>query len=109
MRSRLSRFFAVVCLPLALAVGGGGAAADEPAPKQIYARTLRAVALVTAGQPRGSAWLVDRANRLLVTNYHVVGNDDALDLVFPAYRDGAVIAEADYYLKQAPRVRARVV
>ncbi|HYT93556.1 MAG TPA: tetratricopeptide repeat-containing serine protease family protein [Gemmataceae bacterium] len=99
----------VVCLSLELLTPPGHLTAGEPAPKQIYRQTLRSVTLVAAGQPRGSAWVVDRANRLLVTNAHVVGNDDFLEVIFPGYRDGGVIAEKDDYLKRAVRVRARVV
>ena len=69
----------------------------------LYSRTLQGVALVVAPKGQGTAWVVDRERRLLVTNFHVVAADadesaDEVMLVFPEYKDGDVIAERDNYL-----------
>lgn len=85
------------------------AAAAEPSSKEIYQKVLKSIALVSKGTPRGTAWLVDRVNRLMVTNYHVVDRNSVVEVTFPAYRNGTLIAEADYYLRHAQRYTARVV
>ncbi len=63
----------------------------------------------------GTAWLVDARRRLLVTNDHVaspgrhgsaLGAVRELRLTFPAYRDGRLIHDVEWYQKNAPVVRA---
>lgn len=78
-------------------------------PKEIYQRALKAVAWVITPEFTGTAWLVDRDNRLLVTNYHVAEDLAEVELVFPAYREGALVVEKSWYRDSAPRYRARVV
>jgi S1-C subfamily serine protease len=89
------------------------AAADEPSGKDIYHRLLRATTVVITRKGdavgQGTGWLVDRANKLIVTNQHVVGDSRSVQIIFPAYRDGKLVAERSYYRDNAPRVRGKVV
>jgi len=80
---------------------------------EVYRRTLRSTSwvIVPLGNgmaSTGTAWVVDRVQRLLVTNPHVVGNQGSALVGFPAYRNGHVIAErAKYYPNNG--IPARVV
>ncbi len=67
---------------------------------------------------RGTAWLLDREKRLLVTNDHVanagvhdssIGAVKQLQLYFPAYKDGRVIHDADYYARNVEPIKVQVV
>src|SRR3954469_19941128 len=50
----------------------------------------------------GSGTLIDRPKRLVLTNYHVVGDIDRVTVIFPVFRDGQLISERSYY-KQRER------
>jgi S1-C subfamily serine protease len=79
--------------------------------KEIYKQALRSVALVktSASNARSTAWLLDRRRKLLVTNHHVVGALETVDLIFPAYEDGKLIAEANFYKGKGHAVRGHVL
>jgi tetratricopeptide (TPR) repeat protein len=102
------RFLAPLTLVLSLALAGRPLAGEQ-AVKEIYHHTLAATAWVRTSKGSGTGWLVDRARKLLITNYHVVGPDDRVSVIFPAYRDGNVIPERAYYLKQGRTIRGRVI
>ena len=73
----------------------------------------------TAGNSwTGTAFLVDKQKRLLVTNDHVANahdHDDNLDDVsslvvyFPAYRNNQLVHDPTYYVKNVTPLRARVI
>jgi S1-C subfamily serine protease len=84
----------------------GTTRADE----EVYRRTLPATVMVinTAGDKpvSGSGVLVDRPRKLVVTNYHVVGEETELVVLFPSYdTEGDLIAERSAYLETAPDLR----
>src|SRR5207245_10868968 len=58
---------------------------------------------------QGTGWLVDRDRKLLVTNRHVVGTQKQVQVLFPVYRNGQLIDDRAYYLKEAPRYRGQVI
>jgi S1-C subfamily serine protease len=88
-----------------------GQAADEQMPRALYARTVRSAAWISTSKSWGSGSLVDRKRKLVVTNYHLVKKDDTVDVVFPAYDDGELVTERDYYIKklQALAYRGKVI
>jgi tetratricopeptide (TPR) repeat protein len=100
-------------LPLVLLLVGAICAAPSPerAPETlsggaIYARTLPAVAWVhAADRGKGTGWVADRSRRLLVTNYHVVGDNKSVEVFFPVLERGAAVAERGYYLEHRERLR----
>jgi len=98
--------FLLVSLPAA-------APADGLTSSELYQQTLRSTAMVIAPSgdkaSQGTGWLVDRERKLLVTNRHVVGGQKQVLAVFPSFRNGQLITERDYYLKQAPRIRGVVI
>jgi tetratricopeptide (TPR) repeat protein len=58
---------------------------------------------------QGSGFVVDYKARLLLTNYHVVGQESSLLAVFPTYEQAQARADRNYYLTKAPRFRGKVV
>jgi hypothetical protein len=89
--------------------------ADDDGAK-VYQKTLKSVAWIHSprGQGKlatGTGSLIDRKHRLILTNYHVVGDGDRVTVLFPSYDKGKLIAERDYYLDRIKRngIRGRVV
>ena len=111
---RSSRFRVVLALVLAVACAliPGRGPADQPE-RKVYDLLLRATCwiLVSEGNrtASGTGWIVDRANRLVITNYHVVRERDNVLVLFPESKDGRLIAERDYYRKSGHRIRGRVI
>lgn len=71
-----------------------------------------------SGFVTGTGWLVDRPNRLIVTNHHVVlrGDDsgqivpdELIRVYFPAHRNGRLDTSKDSYINQGTFQKARVV
>ena len=52
----------------------------------------------------GSGSLIDRGRRLVLTNYHVVGNVKKAAVFFPAFEKNRVVPERQYYLDRAGRL-----
>jgi S1-C subfamily serine protease len=101
---------------LLLFVGAAPARADEDAGSKVYAEALKSVVWIHS--PRGpgksatgTGSLVDRKLKLVLTNYHVVGDGDRAVVMFPAYKGNRVVAEREYYLDRlkADGIRAKVV
>ncbi len=84
-------------------------AAPRPAgATTIYRKALRATVLVMTKDSLGTAWLVDRQSRLFITNHHVVGSNKRVEIVFPRFSKGRVVAERSAYRK-VRTLRARVL
>jgi hypothetical protein len=64
----------------------------ERSPGEIYRQTLQATAWVHTQKRHGTGWVADADRRLLVTNYHVIGSDESVTVVFADFRDGKLIA-----------------
>jgi tetratricopeptide (TPR) repeat protein len=88
----------------ALAAGPSARVEDEGlSGAAVYRRTVWATAWVrAAGEGKGSGWLLDPSRRWLVTCYHVVGDNDTVDVVFPVRRGGALVAERAHYVEDLP-------
>jgi tetratricopeptide (TPR) repeat protein len=55
---------------------------------------------------QGSGFLVDRGERLLLTNEHVAKVEQKVEVMFPMTADdGRILANRDLYFKKAPRIR----
>lgn len=59
----------------------------------IYVRTK-------SGQGSGSGALIDRKNRIVITNDHVAGDAEEILVFFPVYRGGKLLVEKQAYLRQ---------
>jgi len=77
--------------------------------KEIFQRTLRSAVWIAhafevngqMGLASGSGSLIDVPGRLVLTNYHVVGNKRKVSVFFPQFdKAGKLIAAKDHYLKQ---------
>src|SRR5271166_6427976 len=93
-----------------------GLSAAAQANEQVYQQVLPGTAWVMApvGVDRGSygtGALVDRTKRWVVTNYHVVGEQDEVIVCFPAEVDGEVASQRGYYLRNLKSlgIRGRVI
>jgi serine protease Do len=99
----MTKVLAPVLVMLALA---GRARADE----EVYQRTLPSTVMVL-GKTKdriitGSGALVDLKRRLVVTNWHVVGDSDEVLVIFPSYDvKGKLIAETAHYVAGAKQLQ----
>lgn len=101
---------AVVC-SAAVFSGISSATADV----EIYNQTLKATAWVLAktdGETSsGTGVLVDAEKKLLITNFHVVGEARTAVLFFPEIKDGKAIVDRNHYLKNVRKlgIRGRIL
>jgi V8-like Glu-specific endopeptidase len=73
--------------------------ADDAA---LYQKTLEATGWIyVPGLGDGTCWVVDREQKLVVTNKHVVGTKDDAEIMFPMFKDGEVVTVAGEYLKRS--------
>jgi S1-C subfamily serine protease len=84
------------------------AAEDNPG-RKVYRQTLNSTAWVHSGEATGTAWVVSRPHRLLVTNHHVVGNSDEVRVFFPMYEEGQVIADREEFARQGRAIKGQVL
>jgi serine protease Do len=102
----------LLCLVLAPLLALPEGALGNPA---IYKRGLRSVAWVVQPRGKGMAWgtgtLVNDKEKIILTNYHVVGDQDGAIVFFPAYNGNDLITEPEHYLKNATTmgVKGKVV
>ena len=82
--------------------------------EKVYDRTLHSTVwvLIPVSGTRarsGSGSLIDVNRRLVLTNYHVVGDDDTGFVSFPIFQGGKLVAERDAYRAPGKRIPAKVV
>jgi S1-C subfamily serine protease/Tfp pilus assembly protein PilF len=80
----------------------------------VYQQTLHGTVLVfckssPTNVSQGTAFLVDRENKLLITAWHVVGNVETVSAYFPSFKNGRVIAERSYYQKELRPIEGKVI
>jgi len=81
--------------------------AQEPVPtgdagSSVYRKVLRSTVWVVSDRgggkiATGTGSLVDRGRRLVLTNYHVVGNVKTATVYFPAFQNNHVVTEKKFY------------
>lgn len=82
---------------------------------EIYNQTLKSTAWVLAKSggetSSGTGVLVNAEKRLLVTNYHVVGDARGAVIFFPEMKDDRPVVERKYYLENVKKtgIRGRVL
>jgi S1-C subfamily serine protease len=78
--------------------------------EKVYQRVIKSVAWVVVPLERkgnrvvissGSGSLVDARHKIVLTNYHVVGDRDEAIVLFPVSQKGKMISEKDFYRKAA--------
>lgn len=88
-----------------------------PEPAEIAGRLTRATVWIrTPTQGVGTGWIVDAKRRWLITNLHVVGEQERVEAFFAVELDGRFITERQYYLEnqkslheQGHAVRGKVI
>jgi len=96
---------------------GPGETGGHASGSAVYRHVLRSVAWIVVPLSKdefamGTGTLVDRTNRLVLTNNHVIRGGTGIAVFFPNFRDGRPIAERENYLKhlqKADVVRGTVV
>jgi S1-C subfamily serine protease len=113
LRNLRAALVVIVCLfPGTRPDGFAGEAIDA---QKLYRQTVPGTVLVVArsgqgsGWIQGSGWVIDQDRRLVLTNYHVVANDDTPLVLFPEIRDNRVISERGYCLQQKNYLTSAVV
>jgi HEAT repeat protein len=67
---------------------------------EIFSRLVKSSVLIMNGKGWGSGSLIHAERRLILTNYHVVGDNSTVDVSFPCYdNSGKLIVDGDYYLR----------
>jgi S1-C subfamily serine protease len=82
--------------------------------EKVYVSTLHSTVwiVIPVGGSRartGSGSLIDVNKRLILTNYHVVGDDEMGFVSFPIFQNGKLIAERDLYRAPGRRIPAKVI
>jgi len=78
----------------------GAVRADDLA---VYHKTLRSTGWIyVPGRGEGTCWIVDRDERLVITNVHVVRDSDYAEVMFPKYEGGKLVTAAKAYLQVWP-------
>jgi S1-C subfamily serine protease len=89
---------------MSISLAGSSAQADP----SVYQYMLGSTVFIARvdDQPRGSGVLVDLANRLVVTNHHVVADDDEVKVFFSACDEtGQIITDRQQYLNDFVELR----
>ncbi len=95
-----------LCLLFVVIPFGGSAAGAEPTAAALHKQALHSVAwVITPAKAKGTGFVVDRDHRWIVTNYHVVGDSDSVDIIFPDFLDGRLITERSHYIDNLARLR----
>lgn len=101
------------CLAITLIVSA--AAQTAIADVETYRSTLKCTSWVLAKSDgetsSGTGVLVDAEKKLMITNFHVVGDARSTVVFFPAMKNGKPIVERSHYLKNVKKlgVRGRVL
>lgn len=82
--------------------------------EKIYDRTLHSTVWVVlpVGPSRartGTGSLIDGNRRLILTNYHVVGDKDTAIVYFPMFEKGKLVAEKQTYMSRGQAIPAKVL
>jgi HEAT repeat protein/S1-C subfamily serine protease len=84
--------------------GGGGQVSSNTVFQYVLKSSAWIITKQALGGSMGSGSLIDRENRLVLTNYHVVHGLTDFVVFFPVYnKEGRLIRERDNYLKQVTR------
>ena len=95
----LMPMLALFALPVAAPAQDGAKVYKQVVPSVVWVHSTR-----DRGMATGSGTLVDKEKRLVLTNYHVVGDNPTAKVFFPVFRDGKPIAEREYYLDRRNRL-----
>ncbi len=75
---------------------------------ELYRRGLQSLVLVLPpnGEKR-TGWLLDRSRRLLLTTAEAVGKHEKVEVTFPVFQNGEVVAEFSFYRDQQTLLKTK--
>lgn len=86
-------------------------ASDVLADGEVFNKTLNATTWVLAKSDgaisTGTGVLVDAEKKLVITNFHVIGEARTAVIFFPDFKDGKLIVERDHYTKNVKKISVR--
>jgi hypothetical protein len=85
---------AIFCVAIAMALSSTALANES-----MYKQVLPSTVFIITPRGHGSGVLVDVDRKLVATNFHVVGLENEVTVVFPVVKDQAIVVEKDFYLK----------
>ncbi len=89
----------LVALGMWLALALPARVQAEDAAARLYGKALDSSGWVIGKGSAGAGCLVDGPNRLMVTNYHVVKDQDQVSVAFPVFVGDMLVADRDFYWK----------
>ena len=100
-----------LCLLTLLAVPGLAPAGEILSGPELYKKCVRSCVFIVTiskhGQAAGSGSLIDAEQRIVLTNYHVVEDEDKVYVQFPVYtRDGEMMVDKKKYIERIPAGQA---
>src|ERR1700722_16770490 len=109
MKTRILRTAALVLLGLLTLAARPIQAQDSPT--RVRDRMLRSTAWVIVPDGFATCCLIDREQRLMLTNFHAVTKHDKVEVVFARFSRGKLIADRDFYLRnrQALAIQGTVI
>jgi Trypsin-like peptidase domain len=95
---------ALLCLP---AVGlGPRAKAEDFSSEDLYAKVVNSCVFIITplkgGFAMGSGSLIDAEKRYIITNHHVVDDNEFVFVQFPAYDKGKMVTDKKIYIENVP-------
>ncbi len=91
--------------------------AGRPSSEKVYDRVCRSTVLILAltqfgdemAVMQGSGTLIDKTNRLVLTNDHVVSGSQAVAVFFQAFDNGRRIGEIRFFMEKLKKSKAEVI
>jgi S1-C subfamily serine protease len=111
----MKRIRLALCILTVLAVPGLGLSprlnAEELSGSDLYKKCVKScvfiVNITKQGQSSGSGSLIDADKRLVLTNYHVVKDEEKVYVQFPVYnKDGTMMTDKKKYIERIPAGQA---
>src|SRR5260370_33661986 len=108
MMSRATRRIWIVTLAASVLLPTTGIARDAEDSAKVYQTILKSIVWIHSARDKGrvatgSGTLIDKQRRLVLTNYHVVGNNNRVTVLIPAYRGTNPSTEREYYTDRLKR------
>jgi tetratricopeptide (TPR) repeat protein len=106
-----------LCLAASLASPTGAIAQTPPkaearkilSSEELYDHTLKGTCWLTFRNTSGTGWVLNKEQRLVVTNDHVVEGTDLMSAYFPVKKNDTPITEPEWYRKNQVGIRAVVI